>query len=164
MSEWTDEPNPIQRGMRRLIATAPMAWGLAHTIHHLDRAVLWLSGGRTTAAALTTGLPIIGLATTGARSSQARTVPLVGIPDGNRLILIASNWGQAKHPAWYYNLRANPRVMVTYGGRSAAYRAREVSGEERESCWQRAVTLYPGYRNYAARAGREIPVVVLQRE
>ena len=163
MSEWNDEPNPIQRGLRRLIATAPMAWALAHTIHHLDRTVLSLSGGRTTAAALFTGLPIIGLTTVGARSGQPRTVPLVGIPDGDRLILIASNWGQAKHPAWYHNLRANPRVTVTHAGRSETYLAREVSGEERERCWLQAVKLYPGYRNYAARAGREIPVVVLER-
>lgn len=163
MSEWTDEPNPIQRGVRRLIATAPMAWGLAHTIHHLDRTVLRLSGGRTTAVALTTGLPIIGLTTIGARSGQPRTVPLVGIPDGLRLILIASNWGQAKHPAWYYNLKTNPRVTVTFKGRAEEYLAREVAGEEREACWRRAVALYPGYSGYAERAGRAIPVLVLEK-
>lgn len=163
MSEWSDTPNGVQKGLRRLIATAPMAWGLAHTIHHLDRAVLRLSGGRTTAAAMASGLPVIGLTTTGARSGQPRTVPLVGIPDGHRLILIASNWGQAKNPAWYYNLKAKPQATVTLRGHTEEYQAREVVGEERETCWRRAVAIYPGYRHYAARTGRVIPVVVLEK-
>jgi deazaflavin-dependent oxidoreductase (nitroreductase family) len=140
-----------------------VAWLLARTIHHVDRATLRLSGGRTTASALLSGLPIIELTTTGAKSGRPRTVPLVGIPDGDRLILIASNWGQAKHPAWYYNVRANPSVTVTRDGVARAYVAREVHGEERAACWARALALYPGYRGYAARAGRGIPVVVVER-
>jgi deazaflavin-dependent oxidoreductase (nitroreductase family) len=86
----------------------------------------------------------------------------VGIPDGERLILIASNWGQAKHPAWYYNVKANPQVTITRDGVTRPYVAREVMGEERERCWAKAVALYPGYRGYAARAGRGIPVIVLK--
>jgi deazaflavin-dependent oxidoreductase (nitroreductase family) len=114
------------------------------------------------ASALVTGLPIIALTTTGARSGRPRTVPLVRVPDGERLILIASNWGQAKHPAWYYNVKANPQVTITRDGVTRPYVAREVVGEERAACWGRAVALYPGYRGYAERAGREIPVVVLE--
>jgi deazaflavin-dependent oxidoreductase (nitroreductase family) len=97
-------------------------------------------------------------------------VPLVGIPDGERLILIASNWGQAKHPAWLHNIRANPVVRVAGrdfpAGRDVPaerlYVARELHGAERAAAWARAVALYPGYEGYAARAGREIPVVVLE--
>lgn len=155
-----------QRATRRLIAARPVTWLLARGMHRLDGAALRLSGGRTTASALFTGLPLITLTTTGAKSGQPRRVPLVGIPDGARLILIASNWGQAKHPAWLHNIRANPRVMVS--GRDVAaerlYVARELTGAEREAAWARAVALYPGYAGYAARAGREIGVVALEIE
>ena len=142
MTEWADTPNVVARTVRRIIATRPVAWLLARTIHHVDGAALRLSGGRTTASAVLSGLPIIQLTTTGARSGRLRTVPLVGIPDGERLILIASNWGQTKHPAWYYNVKANPQVKVSGGGVAAAgggdvpaerlYVAREVIGEERD--------------------------------
>ncbi len=162
MSDWTDSPNAAQGVVRRIIATRPAAWALARTIHHLDRAVMRLSGGRTTAAALFSGLPVVTVTTTGAKSGQPRSVPLVAVPDGDRLILIASNWGQAKHPAWYYNVKAHPDVTVTAGGETRRYVAREVMGEERAACWVRAVAVYPGYEGYAKRAGRGIPVVVVE--
>ena len=164
MTAWQDSPNVAARAVRRLIATRPATWLLARTIHHVDAAVLQLSGGRTTAAALLSGLPVVALTTTGARSGQPRTVPLVVVPDGDRLILIASNWGQARHPAWYYNLKANPRVTVTRSGQTRPYLAREAIGEERAACWAKAVAIYPGYVGYAERAGREIPVIVVARE
>ena len=144
MTEWTDSPNVIERTVRRVIATPPAAWLLARTIHRVDGATLRLSRGRTTASALLSGLPIIQLTTIGARSGRPRTVPLVGIPDGDRLILIASNWGQAKHPAWYYNVKANPAVTITCDGVARPYIAREVTGEERDAWWARAVARYPG--------------------
>lgn len=163
MSEWRDSPSLLQRGVRWLIATRPAAWALAHTIHRVDGAVMRLSSGRFTAGSLFSGLPIIILTTTGARSGQPRAVPLVGIPDGDSLILIASNWGQARHPAWYHNVKANPAVTVTRGGQTQRYTAREMTGAAREAAWARAVALYPGYQGYAARAGREIPVVMLMK-
>jgi len=154
-----------RRAVRSIIATRPAAWVLARTIHHVDGAVMRASGGRFTAASLLSGLPIIQVTTTGARSGQPRAVPLVGVPDGERLILIASNWGQARHPAWYYNVKANPQVTVT--GRDVPaerlYVARETTGAERAACWAKAVAIYPGYAAYAQRAGREIPVVVLEK-
>jgi deazaflavin-dependent oxidoreductase (nitroreductase family) len=162
MTEWRDSPNPVQRVVRRIIATRPAAWLLARTIHHVDGAVMRASGGRATASALFTGLPLITLTTTGAKSGRPRSVPLVGIPDGERLILIASNWGQASHPAWYHNLKANPEVAVTRGGETRSYVARELAGVERKAAWAQAVALYPGYRGYAKRAGREIPIFVLE--
>lgn len=132
-------------------------------MHRIDGAVFRASGGRTTASAVFIGLPIITLTTTGAKSGRPRSVPLVGIPDGERLILIASNWGQAKHPAWYHNIRANPAVTVTIRGATRSYAARELAGPEREAAWARAVALYPGYRGYAARTGgRAIPVIALE--
>ncbi len=164
MTAHTDTPNVAQRAVRRLIATRPVTWVLARTVHHIDAAVFRASGGRTTASATLTGLPLITLTTTGARSGQPRSVPLVGIPDGERLILIASNWGQAKHPAWYHNIKANPAVTVSHGGETRPYTARELAGEERAAAFARAAALYPGYDGYAKRAGREIPVVGLEAD
>ena len=163
MTTPTDSPNPVQRFVRNLIATRPAARLLANTIPHIDAAVFRLSGGRSTAAALFTGLPILTLTTTGAKSGRPRAVTLVGIPDGERIILIASNWGQASNPAWYYNVKGYPQVTVSRDGRTDAYTARELSGQQRETAWARAVALYPGYRGYAARAGgRTIPVIMLE--
>ena len=164
MNSWRDSPNIVQRGIRRLIGAPASARVLAGTFHHVDRAVSRISGGRTTAVSFFTGLPIITLTTTGAKSGKPRSVPLVGVPDGERLILIASNWGQARHPAWYHNVRANPEVTVFAEDDPAGrlYGARELAGEERGAAWARVVRLYPWYAGYAARSGREIPVVVLE--
>jgi len=101
-----------------------------------------------------------------AKSGELRSVPLVGIPDtgphSDRLILVASNFGQAHHPAWYYNLRKNPYASVKIGGVARSYRAEEVSGAEYDRCWARAVTLYAGYAAYKTRTGgRQIPILVL---
>ena len=163
MTQPSDSPNAAQRAIRRLIATRPVTWVLARTIHRIDAAVFRASGGRTTAGAVLSGLPIINLTTTGAKSGQPRCVTLVGIPDGERIILIASNWGQAKHPAWYHNIKAHQQVTVSTSGDARPYTARELAGAERDAAWARAVALYPGYKGYAERAGREIPVVALER-
>lgn len=156
------ERNWLQKLFVRIAATRWGAWLSARIMHRLDRWVLRWSNGRFTAAALLTGLPIITLTTTGAKSGRKHRLPLVGILDGDRLILIASNWGQKRHPAWYYNLRAHPKATVTMNGRSQTYRARETTGAERVACWQKAVQLYPGYQVYTQRTGgRQIPVMRL---
>ncbi len=153
-----------QRVIRRLVSTPTFAWLGARFMHHIDRAVYWLSGGRATGAALLTGLPTVILTTVGAKSGLPRTTPLLGIPAGDAIVLIGSNWGQARHPAWVYNLRANPQAQLTINGQTGAYLAREVSGAERDAYWQQAVALYPGYAAYSKRTGgREIPVMVLTR-
>lgn len=129
----------------------------------LDRAVARLGGGRYTLTALITALPTVQLTTTGARSGKPRTVFLVGIAHDDDVILIASNFGQKRHPAWYYNLKAHPQVTLSATGKpEQSYTAREVSGAERWRLWQEAVDVYTGYARYARRAApRQIPVVVL---
>jgi deazaflavin-dependent oxidoreductase (nitroreductase family) len=78
------------------------------------------------------------------------------------IILIASNWGRAFHPAWYFNLKAQPTVTLSYRGQTSEYTAREAESELRADCWRRAVDAYPGYEAYKRRAGnRVIPVIVL---
>lgn len=158
-----DQPvSGLYRITRKLISTRTAAWLLSRVAHLADRFLLSVTNGRTSFAALTTGLPVISLTTVGARSKQPRTVPLLGIPDGENLILIASNWGQGRHPGWYYNIRANSDVQVAWDGRTKSYTAREVEGAERQQYWKMAVQYYPGYEAYKRWAdGREIPVFLL---
>jgi deazaflavin-dependent oxidoreductase (nitroreductase family) len=156
------QKNLLQRINTGIAMSAVGARLSARVMHHLDKLVLRLSNGRSTAASLLTGLPILALTTTGAKSGQPRTTPLVAIPFGeNQLVIIASNWGQQKHPAWYYNILAHPQVTVTRDGRSQPYLARVTEGVEREACWQTAVQTYPGYNAYKQRTTRQIPVILL---
>lgn len=156
------QPNILHKSIQRLAATAPVAALLPAIAHRLDRLVLRLSGGRTTAVGLLAGLPLITLTTIGAKSGQLRSVPLVGIPDGDALILVASNFGQGHHPAWYHNLVKAPHAAVTMRGQTRTYVAREVTGAEYARCWERAVSLYAGYVAYKTRTGgRQIPILVL---
>jgi deazaflavin-dependent oxidoreductase (nitroreductase family) len=102
------------------------------------------------------------LITIGARSGEPRTTPLVYLPDRQRIVLIASNGGNPNNPAWYYNLKKNPRAKVLIAGHEAEYIAHEASGQEREQLWRRAAQMYAGYDTYQARANqRIIPVVIL---
>lgn len=156
-------PTFVQHTIKRIASFAPVAWLLARTLRHLDRAVTRLSGGRTTATSLLTGLPVIYLTTIGTKSGQPRTTPLICGVDGDRLILFATNFGGQKNPAWSYNLRANPVATVTYRGRTAAYHSREATPAECERYWPLADSIYAGYAAYRERAAhREIPVFVLE--
>src|SRR6185312_4874823 len=126
-----DQANAMQRGMRLLAGIRPMAWLFARTLHHLDGPVLRRSSGRHSVSSALTGLPIVELTTVGARSGERRTLPLVGVPDGDRLVLVASNYGQRHNPAWYHNLKANPRCSTTFHGQRHEMEAYEAEGEER---------------------------------
>jgi deazaflavin-dependent oxidoreductase (nitroreductase family) len=139
-----------------------MSWFYARVLRHLDRLVCRLSRGRHTFSNWISGLPVVMLTTTGARTGQQRTSPVLGVPDGDDLVVIAANWGQRHHPAWYHNLCAHPEATVIVDGVSRRVRAREASGEERERLWQRGREVCPGGDVYARRAAnRRIPVVVL---
>jgi deazaflavin-dependent oxidoreductase (nitroreductase family) len=86
---------------------------------------------------------------------------LIGIPQGENLALIASNWGRGYAPGWYYNLRANPTAPVTIGDQPRTYAAHEATVDEYDTYWQKAVEMYAGYAAYEQRAGRHIPIMVL---
>jgi deazaflavin-dependent oxidoreductase (nitroreductase family) len=156
------QANPIQRTLRRFAASGPGSWFFARVQHHIDRPVNRLTGGRHTLASLITGLPVVMLTTTGARSGVPRTVPVLGLPTPDGLAVIASNFGQQSHPAWYYNLRANPECEVGVEGERRRVRAREAAGETRARIWQEGLRVYPGWSQYERRAvNREIAVFVL---
>jgi len=135
---------------------------MARILRHADTFLLRLSGDRLTFAQFS-GLPMIELTTTGARSGKPRTVPLAGYPDGEKIILIASNFGQDHNPAWYHNLKANPECTVTKNGRTRTYLAREASEQENKYYYDMATSYYIGYAAYKHRAkNRKIPVLVLE--
>jgi len=122
-----------------------------------------LTRGRHTFTSLLAGLPVVMLTTTGARSGAARTVPVLGLPTAEGLVVIASCFGQVRHPAWHHNLRANPDAIVAVDGAAHAVRAVEAHGEQRARIWREGLTIYPGWSLYERRAAhREIAVYLLE--
>jgi deazaflavin-dependent oxidoreductase (nitroreductase family) len=105
--------------------------------------------------------PMLLLDHVGAKSGTKRTVPLLYIPDGDSVAIIASKGGFEKHPAWFHNLKANPDTTVQIGRERRDVHARVAEGPERERLWDRAVALWPQYADYQQRTDRQIPVVVL---
>jgi deazaflavin-dependent oxidoreductase (nitroreductase family) len=154
---------PLRRLVRRSAPTRPMTWLYVRIQQRTDEALYRLSRGRTTASSLLTGLPVVMLTTTGARSGQQRTVPLLGIPYRDQIVVIASNYGRRHHPAWYHNLRANPAAELSVNRVTHAVEARELNGPERDACFQHAVAFYPGFLTYRDRAtDRHVPLLVLE--
>lgn len=158
------QPNGFQRLIHRFLMLAPISAFLARILPSLDGFALRLSKGRWTITSLV-GLPIIELTTIGAKSGQRRKIPLVSIVNDDKIVLIGSNFGKLRHPAWYHNLKAHPRCEVNRNGTSGNYVARELLGAERELYWQLAVSYYAGYEKYKVRAGKRIiPVLLLEPE
>ena len=157
--------NVFQRAMRRFAASGPGAWLFAGVLHHVDRPVHRLTRGRATFGSVVSGLPVVMLTTTGARTGRPRTVPVLGLPTDDGLAVIASNWGRKRPPAWDHNLRANPAASIAIGGHTRRVRAVAVEGERRERIWRAGLEMYPGWSQYERRAGdRRIPVYVLEQD
>ena len=137
-------------------------WYLKQIAPRLDPPLLRLTGGRVSSVY---PVPVMLLTTTGAKTGQPRTHPLLYLTDDDRLVLIASNYGKTSHPAWYRNLVANPKVEVLAGKLSGAYTARSITDPaERERAWNLALDEYAGYGDYESRAGdRTIPLIFLER-
>ena len=108
-------------------------------------------------------LPTLLLTTTGRKSGEKRSLPLIYGEAGNGYVVIASKGGMPSHPIWYLNLEANPRCEVMVGAKKLACRARVATGAERTKLWQQMVAIYPPYEQYQKSAtARTIPVVVLE--
>ena len=106
----------------------------------------------------------IVLTTTGARSGRRREVPVWAYPDGEALVLVATNGGRRPLPGWCYNLRAHPVAEVLVGREQRPVRAREATGAEYDRLWVLVTAAYPGYVLYRERVRRPVPLVVLDRQ
>jgi deazaflavin-dependent oxidoreductase (nitroreductase family) len=132
---------------------------LKRTVPRLDRALMRGSRGWINTAMQSVAL----VETIGAKSGQARTIVTLCMPVGQDLILVASNWGQDRHPVWYHNLKANPDVQVTFRGYVGDVHASELKGRQRSEMWQRLVAYNPQYGRYQSANERCIPVLQLRR-
>lgn len=163
MSRTWSDANAFQRALRRFAASGPGSWLFSRMLDRLDRLTFRATKGRHFASSLLGALPVAMVTTTGARSGQPRTVPLLALPTEDGLAIIGSNYGRPRHPAWRHNLRANPEGEVHVEGRRWVYRAVEVEDERRERIWQEALRTYPGFAGYARRAAdRRISVFILE--
>lgn len=153
---------PTRRDVFRYLGTKPwFAWAVAR-VAPLDTWVLKRSGGRFGVLG-DYGLPQLLLTTTGRKSGLARTVTLLYGQADEGLVLVASNLGQAHHPAWALNLEANPQATVQIRNRVTPVVARRVTDpDEVERIWAQMTDIYPGYAVYRARAGRDVKVFTVR--
>ena len=124
---------------------------------HADR---YMASGGTDGADMK-GKPVILLTTVGARTGKIRKTPLMRVEHDGEYAVVASLGGAPKHPVWYFNIKANPRVELQDGTETRDYEAREVFGDEKATWWERAVEAWPDYADYQRKTDRAIPVFVL---
>jgi deazaflavin-dependent oxidoreductase (nitroreductase family) len=157
------KPNALQKIVLHIYMQPAFTTFWPAVQHRLDALVFKLTKGKYSLTEILGGISIIQLTTTGAKTGQIRTMPLVCLFDGDKVVLIASNFGQERNPSWYYNLKANPKCQGQWRGTAHEYTARETISEERERYWKMAVAIYKGYELYRVRAAhRQIPVMVLE--
>lgn len=130
---------------------------LITTVH---RFLYRISNGRI--GARTGGVDVLLLETVGRRTGRRRSTPLLYVRDGANWVVVASNAGDDRHPAWWLNLRSRPDAQIQVGEQRHKVRARRASGEEDERLWSHLVTAYRGYAAYRQRTRRDIPIVVLE--
>ena len=127
----------------------------------LHKTVFKASHGRL--AGRGAGMPVLMLTTTGRQSGKPRTTMLTSpLQEGGRIMLVASNGGDDRDPAWIGNLRADPRVQVTMEGRTVPMTAHVADAVEKAELWPRIVADHAHYAGYQAKTERDIPVVVLE--
>lgn len=135
---------------------------LIRLISIVHRWIYRVSGGRI-GPRVPGGQQMLLLTTTGRKSGQPRTTPLLFVPDGERLIVFASNGGDDRDPAWWLNLEAWPEAVVQVGAERFPARARRAAGPEGEALFAKLAASHGPFRDYRTRTSREIPIVVLER-
>jgi deazaflavin-dependent oxidoreductase (nitroreductase family) len=134
----------------------PPGWQQAHARRYIE------TGGRD--GHLWEGVTTLLLTTTGRRSGEARTTPLIYGRAGDRYLVVASRGGAPTHPDWYQNLVAQPDVQVQVMAERFKARARTATPAEKPALWKTMTSIWPAYDEYQTRATREIPLVILERE
>lgn len=130
---------------------------------NLHKAVRRISGGRLgTSEARGDRLGTLFLHTLGHRSGKARANGLFYVVDGSKMVVVASNAGSEKEPAWWRNLQAQPKADVEVAGRRRHVQAREANPVETERLWARLIAANPAFADYRAKVRRPIPIVILE--
>jgi deazaflavin-dependent oxidoreductase (nitroreductase family) len=131
-------------------------------LNAVHRTTLRLSGGRIGRSGY--GMSVVELHTVGRKTGQDRVTVLTSpIHDENRVLLVASKFGDDRNPQWYGNLTANPDVEIVIEGQRRQLRARTATEEERQELWPQILQAYKGYAGYQEKTDREIPVVICER-
>jgi deazaflavin-dependent oxidoreductase (nitroreductase family) len=147
--------------MADYLDVADRSWPVLKRVMRAHAAVYRATNGRI--GGHVPGLPsLLLLDHVGRRSGVRRTTPLVYMPDGEDLLVVASKGGYPQHPSWLHNLRENPEAEVQIGSKRTKVRAREASAEERLRLWPRAVEHNPHWGRYQQRTERDIPLVILE--
>ncbi len=154
----------LRRRLSEVVATEPMSELVAKVAMPLDRMTLRATRGRATAASFLTGLPVLWVTTTGAKSGRPHEVPLLGIPTpGRKLALIGTSFGAERSPAWVHNLLAHPRAVIAWRSSRTEVEAVRVEPDRQEPIWEAAIAAYPAFGNYRERAShRTIHVFELE--
>lgn len=145
-----------------LSTTPAFVWWIEHVASRLDPLLFKATGGRLTSFG-PPAVPMLTLTTTGRRSGQPRSVHLACVEDGPDHLVVASAMGQEKHPAWRYNLDANPRVDVQARGERFPARATALSDAQKQAVWSRVKQAIPQIEVYESRTDRNIRVYRLSR-
>ncbi len=142
------------------LASKPWGKRLAASIYTpLDKLVYRFTRGRR---GLSPPRAVLLLETTGRKTGMARRVPVLYLSDGPKLWVVASNYGEARHPGWSSNLLANPEATVTIGREVRRVRARQATEEERKALWPRLLELYPAWAAYATWTDRSFRLFCLE--
>jgi len=144
-----------------LIDETPVDPGNEWVADHVRR---YVESGGADGGEFAPGVPVLLLTTRGRRSGTVRRTPLVFGRDGDDYIVVASFNGAPKDPDWFVNLAADPEVVVQVGPEVMPGTARVAGAAERERLWARMTAISPGYEDAAAKAGRQIPVVVISTQ
>jgi deazaflavin-dependent oxidoreductase (nitroreductase family) len=159
--QWGSRRNPLSRALEGFGATKPGAW-LGRRLAPLDRWLLERTDAKYTVMG-PVGAPVILLTTTGCKSRQPRTQPLLCVHDGDTIYVIGSNFGRAWHPGWTTNLLADPNALVTIAGERIPVTATLVDGAVKESIFQRFAGVWDAYSAYRERTPRELRIFALTR-
>jgi len=117
------------------------------------------SGGKV-AGSFLQGAPVALLTTTGRKTGEPRVSPLLFLREGDRVVLVASQGGAAKHPMWYLNLKADPKITVQIKDEILYLTARDATEQERAEYWPKLVEMYSSFEDYKAWTDRVIPIVI----
>lgn len=157
-------PNPVQHALQRTASTRAGSWLFQRTLYRVDRPLHRWTKGKVTLPGLATGLPVIMLTTTGAKSGLPRTMPVAGIPFGDDLVILGTNYAQQHTPGWVFNLVKHPQAVVDWKSTSVPVVASRIANDRMDEVWQAAGRVYVGFPKYRERVSgsRQVQAFLLQ--